>query len=77
MYFNRDEICPGEDKMKYNELFKKLLDLGDFIGIEGELFTTQVGEITVLVKDFKLLSKALKPLPCQKQTAKEIPMMSL
>ena len=43
VYFNRDEICPGEDKMKYNELFKKLLDLGDFIGVEGELFTTQVG----------------------------------
>ena len=66
VYFNRDEICPGEDKMKYNELFKKLLDLGDFIGVEGELFTTQVGEITVLVKDFKLLSKALKPLPLPK-----------
>jgi lysyl-tRNA synthetase class 2 len=66
VYFNRDEICPGEDKMKYNELFKKLLDLGDFIGIEGELFTTQVGEITILVKDFKLLSKALKPLPLPK-----------
>ena len=66
VYFNRDEICPGEDKMKYNELFKKLLDLGDFIGVEGELFTTKVGEITVLVKDFKLLSKALKPLPLPK-----------
>ena len=66
VYFNRDEICHGEDKMKYNELFKKLLDLGDFIGVEGELFTTQVGEITVLVKDFKLLSKALKPLPLPK-----------
>ncbi len=66
VYFNRDEICPNEDKVKYNDLFKKLLDLGDFIGIEGELFTTQVGEITVLVKDFKLLSKALKPLPLPK-----------
>ena len=66
VYFNRDEICPGEDKVLYNELFKKLLDLGDFIGIEGELFTTQVGEITVLVKEFKLLSKALKPLPLPK-----------
>lgn len=66
VYFNRDEICPGEDKFKYNELFKKLLDLGDFIGIEGELFTTQVGEITVLIKDFTLLSKALKPLPLPK-----------
>ena len=66
VYFNRDEICPGEDKMKYNELFKKLLDLGDFIGVQGELFTTKVGEITVLVKDFTLLSKALKPLPLPK-----------
>ena len=63
VYFNRDEICPGEDKMKYNELYKKLLDIGDFIGIEGELFTTQVGEKTVLVKDFKLLSKSIRPLP--------------
>ena len=66
VYFNRDEICPSEDKSKYNDLFKKLIDLGDFVGIEGELFTTQVGEKTVLVKDFKLLSKALKPLPLPK-----------
>ncbi len=66
VYFNRDEICTGEDKTAYNDLFKKLLDLGDFIGIEGELFTTQVGEITVFVKEFKLLSKALKPLPLPK-----------
>lgn len=63
VYFNRDEICPGEDKTQYNEVYKKLLDIGDFIGIEGELFTTQVGEKTVLVKEFTLLSKALKPLP--------------
>ncbi len=66
VYFNRDEICTGEDKSAYNDVFKKLLDLGDFIGVEGELFTTQVGEKTVLVKDFKLLSKALKPLPLPK-----------
>ena len=66
VYFNRDEICPGLDKMKYNELYKKLLDIGDFIGIEGELFTTQVGEKTVLVKDFKLLSKSIRPLPLPK-----------
>ena len=66
VYFNRDEICPGEDKIKYNELYKKLLDIGDFIGIEGELFTTQVGEKTVLVKDFKLLSKSIRPLPLPK-----------
>ena len=69
VYFNRDEICPGEDKSAYNTIFKKLLDLGDFIGIEGELFTTKVGEITVLVKAFKLLSKALKPLPLPKTDA--------
>ena len=69
IYINRDEICPGEDKGKYNDIFKKLLDLGDFIGIEGELFNTQVGEKTVLVKNFTLLSKALKPLPLPKTDA--------
>ena len=66
VYFNRDEICPGENKILYNEVYKKLLDIGDFIGIEGELFTTKVGEKTVMVKSFKLLSKALKPLPLPK-----------
>lgn len=66
VYFNRDEICTGEDKTLYNEVYKKLLDIGDFIGIEGELFTTQVGEKTVMVKDFKLLSKAIRPLPLPK-----------
>jgi len=63
VYFNRDEICAGEDKTLYNEVYKKLLDIGDFIGIEGELFTTQVGEKSVRVNNFTLLSKALKPLP--------------
>ena len=67
VYFNRDEICPDEDKTKYNDVFKKLLDFGDFIGIEGELFTTQVGEKSVRVKDFTLLSKSLKPLPLPKE----------
>jgi lysyl-tRNA synthetase class 2 len=67
VYFNRDIICEGEDKTKYNDVFKKLLDLGDFVGIEGELFTTKVGEKTVRVKDFTLLSKALKPLPLPKE----------
>ena len=66
LYFNRDEICIGDDKSLYNIVFKKLLDLGDFVGIEGVLFTTKVGEKTVLVKSFKLLSKALKPLPMPK-----------
>ena len=59
LYFNRDEICPGDDKLIYNELYKKLLDIGDIIGIEGKLFKTKVGEKTVLVKKFKLLSKTL------------------
>ncbi len=63
VYFNRDEICTGDDKTLYNDVYKKLLDIGDFIGIEGELFTTQVGEKTVLVKNFKVLSKTLRPLP--------------
>ncbi len=63
VYFNRDEICKGDDKSHYNDVYKKLLDIGDFIGIEGELFTTKVGEKTVMVKNFTLLSKALKPLP--------------
>ncbi len=66
VYFNRDEICAGEDKTKYNDVYKKLLDIGDFIGVEGELFTTKVGEKTVMVKDFTLLSKSLKPLPLPK-----------
>ena len=66
LYFNRDEICIGDDKSLYNIVFKKLLDLGDFVGIEGILFTTKVGEKTVMVKSFKLLSKALKPLPMPK-----------
>jgi lysyl-tRNA synthetase class 2 len=66
LYFNRDEICEGEDKSMYNNVFKKLLDLGDFIGVTGTLFTTQVGEKTVMVKEFKMLSKSLKPLPIPK-----------
>ncbi|MEC7770077.1 MAG: lysine--tRNA ligase [Bacteroidota bacterium] len=66
IYFNRDEICPGDDKTLYNDVYKKLLDIGDIIGIEGELFTTQVGEKTVMVKNFTLLSKSLKPLPLPK-----------
>lgn len=66
VYFNRDEICPEEDKTKYNEIYKKLLDIGDFIGLKGDLFTTQVGEKTIMVKDFTLLSKSLRPLPLPK-----------
>tara|TARA_B100001059_G_scaffold143862_1_gene143765 strand:- start:637 stop:2328 length:1692 start_codon:yes stop_codon:yes gene_type:complete len=66
VYFNRDEICPNQDKTAYNEIYKKLLDIGDIIGIEGSLFTTQVGEKTVMVKSFQLLNKTLRPLPLPK-----------
>ena len=66
VYFNRDTICPDEDKSIYNDVFKKWLDLGDFIGIEGEVFKTRVGEITIDVHQFHLLSKSLKPLPLPK-----------
>jgi len=66
LYFNRDVICEGEDKTLYNQVFKKLTDLGDFIGIEGELFTTKVGAQCVQVTAFKILSKTLKPLPLPK-----------
>jgi lysyl-tRNA synthetase class 2 len=69
VYFNRDEICPGEDKTRYNEVYKKLLDIGDIIGIEGTLFTTQVGEKTVMVKSLHLLNKTLRPLPLPKTDA--------
>ena len=66
IYINRDEICPEEDKTRYNEIFKKLLDLGDFIGVEGKVFKTQVGEISIHVTNFTLLAKALRPLPLPK-----------
>jgi len=66
LYVNRDEICPDEDKTLYNTVYKKLLDLGDFIGVKGEVFKTQVGEISIHVREFSLLSKALKPLPLPK-----------
>ncbi len=69
VYFNRDEIDTSPDSQQYNEVFKKLIDLGDILGIEGTLFTTQVGEKTVLVKKFTLLSKALRPLPLPKVDA--------
>ena len=65
-YFNRDVMCPNEDKSWYNDVYKKLLDIGDFIGIEGTLFTTQVGEKSINVEKMTLLSKSLKPLPMPK-----------
>lgn len=66
IYVKRDEICPGEDKSMYNSVFKKL-DIGDIIGVKGYVFTTQMGEISIHVKDFTLLSKSLKPLPIVKE----------
>nr|WP_297307131.1 lysine--tRNA ligase [uncultured Flavobacterium sp.] len=66
LYLNRDVICPDEDKTLYNQVFRKLIDLGDFIGIEGELFTTQVGAKCIRVSNITLLSKALRPLPLPK-----------
>ena len=66
IYFNRDEICPGENKSLYNEVYKKLLDIGDIIGIEGKLFTTKVGQQTVKVSNFTILNKSLRPLPIPK-----------
>ena len=69
VYFNRDEICTGEDKTLYNEVYKKLLDIGDIIGMEGTLFTTQVGEKTVQVTSFSVLNKTLRPLPLPKTDA--------
>ncbi|AIG29994.1 lysine--tRNA ligase [Flavobacterium psychrophilum] len=66
LYFNRDVICEGDDKTLYNQVFKKLTDLGDFIGVEGELFTTQVGAKCIRVSNFTFLSKTLRPLPLPK-----------
>ncbi|MCD4682963.1 MAG: lysine--tRNA ligase, partial [Bacteroidales bacterium] len=67
LYFKRDEICTGEDKSLYNIVFKRLLDIGDIIGVKGYVFTTQMGETTIHVKEFKLLSKSLKVLPVVKE----------
>ncbi len=67
IYIRRDDICPGEDKSLYNTIFKKKMDIGDIIGIKGYVFTTQVGEISIHVKELKLLTKSLKPLPVVKE----------
>lgn len=69
IYINRDELCPGEDKTLYNEVFKKHLDFGDFIGVEGFVFRTQTGEISVHVLELTVLSKSLRPLPVVKTDA--------
>ena len=67
VYVSRDDLCPGEDKELYNTVFKKLLDMGDFVGVEGYVFRTQTGEISVHAQSLKLLSKSLKPLPVVKE----------
>ncbi len=67
LYFRRDDICEGEDKTMYNQVFKKLLDIGDIIGVKGFAFRTQMGEISVHVKEFTVLSKSLHPLPIVKE----------
>lgn len=69
LYFNRDNICPDEDKTLYNQVFRKLLDIGDFIGVEGELFLTKVGEKSLKVEKFTILAKTLRPLPLPKTDA--------
>ena len=67
VYVSRDDLCPGEDKTYYNTVFKKLLDLGDFIGVKGTVFRTQTGEISILAKEITVLAKSLKPLPVVKE----------
>ncbi len=71
LYFRRDDLCPGEDKSLYNTVFKKLLDIGDIIGIEGYVFTTQTNELSVYVRSFTILNKALRPLPVVKEVVNE------
>lgn len=72
LYFQRDELCPGDDKTLYNDVFKKLTSLGDLIGVEGHAFITQTGEKTVFVKSFQILSKVLRPIPFPKEKDGEI-----
>jgi len=67
LYFKRDDICPGEDKTMYNTVFKRLMDIGDFIGVKGYVFVTKMGETTVHVTEFTVLAKSLRPLPIVKE----------
>lgn len=67
VYLRRDDLCPGDDKTLYNTVFKRLLDIGDIIGVKGHVFKTQTGEISVHVKEFTLLAKSIKPLPVVKE----------
>src|SRR5690606_24879560 len=68
IYLNRDEIARGEDKTLYNTVFQKLLDIGDYVGIKGYVFTTKMGEVTVRVQELTVLAKSLRPLPVVKKT---------
>jgi lysyl-tRNA synthetase, class II len=72
LYFNRDSICEGEDKTLYNTVFKKLIDIGDIIGVEGYVFSTQTGETTIHVTSFKLLCKSIRPLPIVKEKDEKV-----
>lgn len=72
LYVSRDDLCPGEDKTYYNKLFKKLLDIGDIVGVTGYAFTTKMGEITLFVETLKLLSKSLRPIPLPKEKDGEV-----
>lgn len=67
LYFRRDDLCPGEDKTLYNTVFKKLLDIGDIVGVKGYVFTTQTGEVSIHVQEFTILTKSLRPLPIVKR----------
>lgn len=71
IYLRRDDLCPGEDKSHYNTVFKKMMDIGDIIGIKGYVFTTEVGEISIHVNELTLLTKSLKPLPIVKEAKDE------
>ncbi len=71
IYLRRDDLCPGDDKSLYNDIFKKRLDIGDIIGVQGYVFTTQMGEISIHVQELTLLSKSLHPLPIVKETEDE------
>src|SRR4028118_269119 len=71
LYFRRDDLCPGDDKTLYNTVFKKLLDIGDIVGVEGNMFTTQTGELSLYFRSFKLLTKSLRPLPVVKEVVNE------
>ncbi|WKZ58990.1 MAG: lysine--tRNA ligase [Cyclobacteriaceae bacterium] len=71
IYVRRDDICPGEDKTLYNTVFKKLVDIGDIVGVKGYCFTTQTGEISIHVTELTILSKSLRPLPVVKETTDE------